>query len=246
MPYFVAGYPSLAKTREFLWEAAEAGADLIELGIPFSDPVADGPTLQRAIRHALDRGVTVRKSLDLVRGLLREAYPIPILGMTYANLLASPGYEQAASAWSASGLSGAIVPDVPWEEAGALRSSLRSNGMGTVSFASPSTATNRLRSVVRSSDGFVYLVAVYGTTGTREGVAPETRELLRRARRLRGRSQTPLCVGFGVSRPSHVEALGALGADGVVVGSAIAQRIRDGARVGRFISSLRRAAQARD
>lgn len=239
VPYFVAGYPNFRRCRELLWEAQEAGASLIELGIPFSDPVADGPTLQAAIHDALERGVTVQKSLRFVQGLRREGLVVPIVGMTYANVLFAPGYAVAARRWQQAGLDGAIVPDIPAEESDRLRRAFHGRGLGTVSFASPATRPERLRGIARLRDSFLYLVAVYGTTGARKAIAPETRALVTRARRARGRTRVPVCVGFGISRPSHVADLKRAGADGVIVGSALAERILDGGSVGRFLSSLR-------
>ena len=243
IPYFVAGYPSFRRLREFLWESSEAGVSLIELGLPFSDPVADGPTLQVAIHDALRNGVTVHKTLDFVRSLRKEGFVTPILGMTYANLLFAPGYAPAARSWAEAGLDGAIIPDVPVEESAGMKLALRAAGLATVSFASPGTGRGRLHAALRQRDSFLYLVAVYGTTGARAGIAPETRLLLSSARRARPGKRPPLCVGFGVSRPDHVSGLHRLGADGVILGSAIAQRIQAGRPLRPYLSSLVRAAR---
>jgi len=214
----------------------------IELGIPFSDPVADGPTIQAAIQEAIRHGVTVRKSLDFVATMRREGLVLPVLGMTYANLVYAPGLDRAAQAWAAAGLDGAIVPDVPHEESDPLRTAFHREGLGTVSFASPGTGDERLERIVRGLDSFVYLVAVYGTTGARADIAPETRILLRRARAARRGQRPPLLVGFGVSRPSHVKALRGLGADGVIVGSALVAPVRRGEDLRPYLRSLVRAA----
>jgi tryptophan synthase alpha chain len=237
LPYFVAGWPTFRHCRELLWQAQESGADAAELGIPFTDPVADGPTIQTALEEARQRGATPRRCLDFVRGLRQEGLVLPLVGMTYANLL------RAARAWNHAGLDGAIVPDVSWEDSQPWRQAFHAAGLGTVAFASPATRSTRLRRILRSSNAFVYLVSVYGTTGARRSMAPETRRLLAAARRQRGGGGPPLCVGFGVSGPDHVAALRRLGADGVIVGSAIVERVRHGDNIGRFLRVLRAAAQ---
>lgn len=244
MPYFVAGYPSFRACREYLWEAAEAGADMIELGIPFSDPVADGPTIQAATHAALESGVTVRRTLQFARSLAREEFPIPILGMTYANLLHAPGYERSARTWRHAGISGAIVPDLPVEESGPLRRTLHQQGLAYVALASPTTGRGRLRHVLAASSGFVYLVAVLGTTGARTGLSQETEPLLRRVRRERAGPRPPVCVGFGVSGPEPVRRLHKAGADGVIVGSALVDRIRRGEAPTRLLRAMARAGRA--
>lgn len=241
VPYYVAGWPSFSKAREQLWEAADAGAAAVELGLPFSDPVADGPILQAAIQQALDKGVTIRKCHQFVHDLVGESFPVPVLGMTYANVLHAPGYASAARTWARAGFAAAIVPDVPWEESGPLRSAFHGQGVGLVSFASPGTSRVRLRRICGSGDAFVYLVAVYGTTGSRARVGGETRDLVKRARQARPPKGAPLAVGFGVSKPGHVEALAQAGADAVVVGSAIAARLQRGQPTRSYLRSLVRA-----
>lgn len=241
IPYFVAGYPNFRTCREALWQAFEAGASLVELGIPFSDPVADGPTIARATHKALERGVTPRRCLQFLASLRREGFDLPVLGMTYANLLFAPGYRRSAREWARAGFDGAIVPDLSVEDSADFRRSFRGAGLGTVFFASPSTLPARLPAIVRASTAFLYLVSVYGTTGTRSQVAPETLELLRRVRRARGRNGPPVCVGFGVSRPEHVRDLRAAGADGVIVGSALVEAIDAGRNVRRYLTELKAA-----
>lgn len=241
VPYFVGGFPSMLRFRELLWQAQASGATCIELGLPFSDPVADGPILQRAMVDALGKGVTVPKVLQAVAELRKEGFGTPILAMTYANLLVSGGLAKTAKLWAASGLDGVLVPDVPWEEAPPVRAALAKNGLATVAFASPGTRSRRLRSIVQGPDSFVYLVAVYGTTGARKGVAPETKTLLRQAHTVRGPRRTPLCVGFGVSTPDQVRQLAEAGAEGVIVGSALAQALLRGSDPAPLLKALGRA-----
>lgn len=245
IPYVVAGYPSLRATREVLWQCFEAGANLIELGIPFSDPVADGPAIARATQHALEKGVTPAKCLALVRSLRREGLDVPILGMTYANLLYTRGYPAAAAAWSKAGLDGAIIPDLPPDEASDLRRAFASKGLGTTFFAAPSTSDGRMRRALRASTAFLYLVAVYGTTGARSSLSRDTTELLERARRIRNGGRPPLCVGFGVSEPTHVSRLRNAGAEGVVVGSALLREIDAGRPLRPFLKALKVATVGR-
>ncbi|HEX9816553.1 MAG TPA: tryptophan synthase subunit alpha, partial [Candidatus Thermoplasmatota archaeon] len=174
VPYFVAGYPSLSATREHLWEAFEGGASLVELGIPFSDPVADGPTIQRASHAALVKGMTQRKSLELIAGMRKEGFDLPVIGMTYANLLYKDGFAKTAKAWSAAGMDGAIVPDISLEDAGDFKHAWKQSRLATTFFVAPSTNDARVKKALASSTGFLYLVAVYGTTGARRDVAPDT------------------------------------------------------------------------
>ena len=242
IPYFVAGYPSLRATREHLWQAYEGGANLVELGIPFSDPVADGPTIQRASHAALKAGITPKKCLDLVAGMREEGFDLPIMGMTYANLLFHQGYHVTAKQWRDAGVDGAIVPDISLEDSREFRRAWNQTRLGTSFFVAPSTSDARVKGALRSSTAFLYLVAVYGTTGARKDVGPETLSLLRRVRALRRpRENPPICVGFGVSKPRHVAALWRAGADGVIVGSALVDAIDEGRPLRRYLKDLKRA-----
>lgn len=239
IPYFVAGYPDLETSKRLIHDAVDAGADIIELGIPFSDPVADGPTIQGAITKSLENGTRPGDALRLVRQLRSEGVDAPILGMTYANLFYVPGYETAARRLAESGVDGTIVPDIPLEESADYRAAWKKEGLATVLLATPATPNARLKKIAAASTGFLYLVAVYGTTGARDRVADETKQLLERVGRIKDRP--PACVGFGVSRPQHVKELKKLGADGVVVGSALVDRIRDGGNVAALVAGLRKA-----
>jgi tryptophan synthase alpha chain len=247
IPYFVAGYPTLRATRELLWQAYEAGASLVELGIPFSDPVADGPSIQRASHAALKNGTTPKKALALVSEIRREGFDLPVIGMTYANLVFQNGFPAAARAWSRAGLDGAIIPDISLEDSGPFRKAWSKEGIATTFFVAPSTRRERIANALRASSGFVYLVAVYGTTGARKEVDPATLDLLRRTRAERGTSKKPpLCVGFGISKPSHVRTLRDAGANGLIVGSALLERIDAGRPVRAYLKSLKRATLSLD
>jgi tryptophan synthase alpha chain len=245
LPYFVAGYPNFRACRENLWQAYEAGAGAIELGIPYSDPVADGPVIARAVQESLERGATVRKCLDFVSSLRREGFDLPLLGMTYANILYAQGWSGAAKKWAAAGLDGAIVPDLSLEDSREFRDAFRHAGLATNFFASPSSSDERIERALDLSTGFLYLVAVYGTTGARGRLGDDTLRLLRRVRRLRGGGVTPICVGFGIGKAAHVRRLREEGADGVIVGSALVQAIDEGRSVQRFLRTLKAATTPR-
>lgn len=247
IPYFVAGYPSVAATREHLWAAYEGGASLVELGIPFSDPVADGPTIQRASHAALKKGMTPKKTLDLVASIREEGFDLPVFAMTYANLLYKDTFVATAKKWAAAGIDGAIVPDISLEDATDFRSAWKKAGLATVFFASPSTSDRRVKKALTASTGFLYLVAIYGTTGARRDVAEETLSLLQRVRKLRKpREDPPICVGFGISKPKHVRALKDAGAEGVIVGSAVVDAIDERLPLRRFFKDLKRATLPND
>lgn len=239
IPYFVAGFPRLSATREALWQSYEAGASLIELGIPFSDPVADGPTIQRASHAALQAGMTPRKALDFVASLRREGFDLPILGMTYANLVFAGGLDSNLKRWRAAGLDGAIIPDVSLEDGAPFRSALAREGLGNVAFASPSSPPRRIHAALRASTAFLYVVGVYGTTGARSTVPASTLELLARVRQERRGDRPPICVGFGISTPQQVRSLVRAGAEGVIVGSALADEMARGRDVKALLKRLK-------
>ena len=238
--YVTAGYPSLRATELIVKELAARGVDLIELGIPFSDPLADGPTIQAASTEALANGATVRGILAMTRRL-RRATTVPLVAMSYVNPLARYGMAAFCRDAASAGLDGLVVPDLPPEEAGELIRAARPVRLATVFLAAPTSPTARLRRIAASSRGFIYYVSLTGVTGARRALP---REVLAQVRRLKRLTRLPVAVGFGVSQPEHVRWLGRV-ADGVVVGSAIVQAItrhrrqRDLARrVGTFIQPL--------
>lgn len=172
----------------------------------------------------------------------KEGFDLPVMGMTYANLLHKDSYAKTAKAWSAAGMDGAIVPDISLEDAAAFRNACKQARLATTFFVAPSTSDARVRKALTASTGFLYLVAVYGTTGARSNVADDTLSLIRRVRRLRSsKEDPPVCVGFGVSTPKHVKALRAAGAEGVIVGSAVVDAIDEGRPLRRFFKDLKRA-----
>ena len=221
--YLMAGDPDLERSFAYARAAIEGGADILELGIPFSDPVADGPTIQAAGQRALRAGTTPRRVLELVRALrertdVPDVSDVPIVLMGYYNPIFRLEEARFVEAAVAAGADGVIVPDLPLEEAGPLLEAARARDFALIFLATPETPETRLRRLGEASRGFLYLVGRYGTTGAREALAPQTVELIRRARRALPEG-LPLAVGFGLARPEHVRGVIQAGADGAVVGS---------------------------
>ena len=240
IPFITAGYPSLAMTRDLVLEMERQGADIIELGVPFSDPLADGPIIQAASYQALQSGVTLKKILSLVVEIRRSSQ-VPIALMSYYNPIFHFGEERFVAQAQACGVDGLIVPDLPPEEAAVLIGAARPRGLATVFFVAPTTRADRLQRIVDQSTGFIYYVSVAGVTGARTALP---RNLLTRVRQTKALTDKPVCVGFGVSSAEQVRAVAAV-ADGVIVGSAIIKEIDRQAghpdqvqRVGRFVGRL--------
>ena len=216
--------------------------DLLELGVPFSDPLADGPTIQAASQRALAQGVTPARILREVRGLRQRGIELPIILMTYYNPLLRYGLERFCRESAASGVDGIIVPDLPPEEAAELKAAADPAGLPLIFLAAPTSSRERLKRIARSSSGFVYYVSLTGVTGARRNLPKEVRGQVRAIQRM---TRLPVCVGFGVSRPEQVKELARF-ADGVIVGSALLDRIggRGGnaaAKVRDFVRGLKRA-----
>jgi tryptophan synthase alpha chain len=214
--YITAGDPSLEASSKIVLAAAEAGADVIELGVPFSDPVADGPVIQRASDRALRSGTTLAGVLELVRHL-RTRTDVPLVLFSYYNPLLQMGLEKFAEAAASAGADGVLATDLTPEEAREYRAALRPRGLDTIFLAAPTSTDERLVRIAQTSTGFLYLVSRTGVTGTRE-VLPEGLPAL--ARRVRKFTSLPIAVGFGISAPAHVSVLGGI-ADAAVVGSAL-------------------------
>jgi tryptophan synthase alpha chain len=241
IPYFTAGDPSLGETRRLVREAWRQGADLVELGVPFSDPLADGPVIQRASQRALAAGVTLSRVLELCRDLRGEV-PIPLVLLTYYNPVLAFGLKAFARSAVDAGADGVIVADLPPEEAGPLAAEAGAAGLDLVHLVAPTSTPARMRLIARRSQGFVYVVSLTGVTGMRDELAPD---LLRQLRALRRLTPRPICVGFGISTPEHVRRV-APDADGVIVGSAVVRLVEQHRgqaglvdEVGRFIASLK-------
>lgn len=220
IPYITAGDPSLAASREIALALAGAGADIIELGVPFSDPVADGPVIQRASERALRQGVTAQDVLALAADIRRQS-PVGLLLFGYANPFLRLGWERLAAGAAAAGVEGVLVTDLIPEEAGAYRQALLAHGVEPVFLAAPTSPDARLAAIAAASRGFVYAVSRTGVTGAREHVPPGARELVARVRRHTG---LPVALGFGLSTAAQV-AEAATFADGAVVGTALVAAI---------------------
>lgn len=223
IPFLMAGDPDLDTTAEFLQALAAGGADLIELGVPFSDPIADGPVNQRAAVRALDSGTKLSGILQLV-ARHRDRLGIPIVLFTYFNPVRSRGIEHFAEQAAASGVDGVLCVDLPPEEGQReLVPALRAQGVDSIFLLAPTSTRERVSKVAEASTGFVYYVSRTGVTGERAALAGD---LVRDVKRLRKRLDQPLAVGFGISTPQQVEAVGEI-TDGVVVGSALVRLVEE-------------------
>jgi tryptophan synthase alpha chain len=222
--YLTAGDPTLDATEKIVLAAAEAGADVIELGVPFSDPLADGPTIQRASERALKSGTTLAGILALV-ARLRRSTEVPIVLFSYFNPILQMGIEKFAAAAAKAGADGVLATDLTPEEAADYRAILRAHNLDTIFLAAPTSTDARLAKIAAASSGFLYLISRTGVTGTRDAL-PE--DLPAFVRRVRQHTRLPIAVGFGISLPTHVTVLGGI-ADAAVVGSAIVAEIEKAA-----------------
>ncbi len=216
MPFLEAGDPDFPVLERLIPALVEAGADALELGVPFSDPVADGPVLQRASQRALQRGVRLADVLEFV-GRLRRSVDVPVALLSYANPLFRYGWQRFCQDAVAAGIDAVIPADLPADEAGPLVGAARSAGLDTVFLVAPTSSDARLRLAASASTGFLYCVSLTGTTGPRDHLSADARALLHRVREVTDR---PAVLGFGIARPEHAVAVADL-ADGVIVGSAL-------------------------
>lgn len=219
IPFLVAGYPSRERFRKILRTTAQF-ADVLEIGIPFSDPLADGPTIQAASSKALASGVTLDGTFAELREYPKDGPPLVFM-ITYNQVLAARNFIARCKEQRISGL---IVPDLPFEEAGELRAQCEKAGIALVNMIAPTTSASRARQIAASAQGFIYLISVAGTTGARGEFAPETLAYIQKTRAL---TDKPLCVGFGISKAAHIKQLRDH-ADGFIVGSALVNAIDEG------------------
>jgi tryptophan synthase alpha chain len=215
--YIAAGDPSLAATAALVKGMEAAGVDMIELGLPFSDPLADGPTIQAGSQRALAGGANTNNVLALVRTLRDDGVKVPFLIMTYYNLLLRPGLSHFCAQAKEAGVDGLIIPDVPIDEAEELMAAAAANALDLVQFVAPTSPPDRVAKAAQAATGFVYCVSLTGVTGTRAALPERFKETVREARR---HTQTPIAVGFGIASPDQVRAVAQI-ADAVIVGSAI-------------------------
>lgn len=233
MPYLMGGYPTIEASVECGLAAAEAGADMLELGIPFSDPLADGPVIHTAATEALGRGVLVH---DVLGVAARLAEQLPVVLMVYANPILARGLERFVDEARAAGAAGLIVPDLPHDEATELRTACDEAGLALVPLVAPSTTAERVAEIGRDARGFVYTVSLAGTTGERDELPAELSETVAR---VRAAAQVPVAVGFGISTAEHARQVAAV-ADGVIVGSRVVRAAGEGGAeaVGAVVAEL--------
>ena len=222
MPYLMGGYPDLETSRAVAEACVEGGADLIELGVPFSDPLADGPVIHAAATHALAGGVTVDEVLGVCATVSSR---LPVMLMVYANAVMAHGAEDFIARAAAAGAAGLIVPDLPHDESAELRAACGARGLALVPLVAPSTKAERLRAIGADARGFIYTVSLAGTTGERSALPPELPELVERVRAAAG--PTPVAVGFGIATSEQARAVAEV-ADGVIVGSRIVRAAGEG------------------
>ncbi len=246
IPFLMAGDPDLGATRTLALEVIRAGADLLELGVPFSDPMADGPTLQRAARRALRSGTTLPRVLEVVAEIRRES-EVPLFLLGYYNPFFRYGLKEVARDARRAGVDGILCVDLPPEEAGEFKSETDREGLDLIFMLAPTSPPSRVRKVLGMSRGLVYFVSVTGTTGARASLPEDLRERVQGVRTL---SSLPVAVGFGISTPEQAAWVASF-ADGVVVGSALAQMIENfqtgeglASEVGGFVSRLSQAVKA--
>ena len=240
IPFMTCGDPDLETTAAAVRAAAQAGADLIELGIPFSDPTAEGPVIQEANLRALTGGATTDKIFDLVRELRRNV-TVPLVFMTYANVVYSYGAEKFIGTCAQIGIDGLILPDLPFEEKEEFLPLCHAHGIDLISLIAP-TSADRIEKIAREAEGFLYLVSSLGVTGTRSEITTDLDSIVRTVRRA---TNVPCAVGFGISTPEQAKKMAAL-SDGAIVGSAIvklfAQYGREAPRyVGEFVKTMKDA-----
>lgn len=216
-PFITVGYPTLERSKKLVRAIAEAGADMVEIGIPFSDPLADGATVQRASQRALEQGVTLVDAFAMIEQLRAEGLTIPIVFMGYANPFWQFGLEKLAARAAEVGVDGFIVPDLPAEEADEWVQAFRAAGRDLIFLVAPTSTEQRLQRVAEQASGFIYCVSLTGVTGARESLAADLADYIGR---VRARTDLPLAIGFGISTPEHVAEVAGI-ADGAIVASAL-------------------------
>ncbi len=246
MPYFTLGYPTPDESLAIVEALASSGADLIELGVPFSDPLADGPTIQHSTHVALQQGMTVRRCLDMTSTLRQRGISQPLLLMGYINPVLSYGVKSFVQDAAKAGADGLILPDLPMEEAGQVEAICQQNGLALVFLLAPTSTPIRIRQLVSHTTGFVYMVSVTGVTGARRSTPRDLSAFVTQVRQL---TNLPLALGFGISTPQQVAEVGKL-VDGVIIGSALIDAVNQSHQpdkaAGKFITHLMRGFQAKD
>ncbi len=241
MPYFTIGYPDYETSLEVVKACADAGADLMELGMPFSDPLADGPTIQHSTQVALENGITVKKCLNAVSELRSAGVEIPLILMGYINPVLAYGVEKLAIDAAQAGVSGFIIPDMPPNEAKEMSALCKEYELDIIFLIPPNSTDERIRLVTELSSGFVYLVSVLGITGERDALPVALSGFIKK---VRSQTKKSLAVGFGISTPEQAATVGEV-ANGVIVGSALIKTVGQAdnpvAAAGEFVRSLKEA-----
>ena len=244
MPFIMAGDPNIVKTSEILLKLQEKGADLIELGIPYSDPLADGPIIQFSASKALESGTTAIKVIKLLTSLKKKLH-IPIILFTYFNPVLNFGLENFCELASKAGVAGFIIPDLPLEEASKFSKIIGSYSIDLILLVAPTTPFERMKMISYETKGFTYLVSVTGVTGERNKMENRVENLITKLKEI---SLNPVAVGFGISSPEHVKRVRGWGADGAIIGSAFVKRISNSSeievvnKIGDFCKKMRKAA----
>jgi tryptophan synthase alpha chain len=242
MPYFTLGYPTLSASVEIVAAIANSGADLIELGLPFSDPLADGPVIQRSTQIALEQGTTVKACLEMTSEIRRRGVKQPLMLMGYVNPILSYGIERFVDRAAQAGADGFIIPDLPYNEAGEMENACDKHGLALVAMLAPTSTEERILGACQHASGFMYLVSLTGVTGERSALSSTLDSFVKRVRR---HARLPLAVGFGISTPEQAAAVGQI-ADGVIVGSAVVRAGADGKveKVAEVVSGLSKALES--
>lgn len=225
MPYFPLGYPDLPVSIDVIDALAKNGADLVEVGLSFSDPLADGPVIQHATQIALEQGITVRKSLDAIKELRRRGVAIPLVLMGYYNPMLAYGLQKFVREAIDAGVDGLIIPDLPAEESGDLLEAIAGMPVSLIPMIAPTSSPERMEMIASRAQGFIYLVSVTGVTGERKSISEGLGDLIRHVRE---HTPLPVCVGFGISTPAQARDVGKI-ADGVIVGTACVRTIGESA-----------------
>ena len=223
IPFFVIGDPDFDTSLEIVKSAIDAGADILELGIPFSDPIADGPTIQKADIRSLAAGMDIHKALDFI-AKVTEYKPLPIGLLVYYNLIYQYGVEEFFKDFKAAGGSSVLVADLSIDDADEVSGPAENAGLETVFMVTPNTEDERAKLIAEKTTGFIYTVSTYGVTGARSALADTVKPLVKK---LKAMTDVPICVGFGISSADHAKQVADAGADGVIIGSKIVQMIED-------------------
>jgi tryptophan synthase alpha chain len=243
IPFITAGDPDLETTAQALRLLDRNGADMIELGVPYSDPLADGPVIQAAATRALQRGTTLDRVLEMLTATTPDVRS-PIILFTYYNPILNRGIEKFLQQVKQAGVSGLVVPDLPLEEASGLLEPAAANGIDVTLLVAPTSSPERIEAIARASQGFIYLVSVTGVTGMRTQIETRVSDILNK---IRGYTDKPIGVGFGISQPEHATQVREWGADAVIVGSAVVKRLAEGTptqgldAVGEFCHQIKNA-----